>query len=311
MSELVSTDVSNKTGLKHGYKTLQGEPKETEMQSSHFAGHDPTSLVSSDIGLKESKTDEDMSELVSTDVSNKNGLKRGSKCYKTLPDESNETETQSSRLEITTDRKCTDIYCLGVFIMFWIGMIIVASLAAEKGDKYLVSNGFQVDGRICGRPENAKPHAGVGIKFDKIFFPGIWVGKGFNYWSIELANSTVCTEKCPEQFEEFNVKLTNVDGTLTSMTMVSLYDSELIKVGPLKTCFIDVFNMTNSTNSTFGAFDDILSTNYDILSTKSLQKAVRGAVDAAPMIAVGAAICFFMIGIFFMVMRCRAACFLS
>lgn len=185
----------------------------------------------------------------------------------------------------TSSRKCTDILCCGIFILFWIGMVVVAAMAASGGNRFVVSNGFQVDGRICGLKEDATPHAGAGEKFNKTYVPRYWYGKTGSYWGDNLANYTVCTDKCPTKAgDEFTVNLYDKEGgKMTEMTMLAPYGTKLVEVGTLKTCFVADLNSTTH--------------------TATLQDAINGVVDAGPMIAVGAVVCILMIMVFFAIVR--------
>ncbi|KAA0168889.1 hypothetical protein FNF27_01969 [Cafeteria roenbergensis] len=50
------------------------------------------------------------------------------------------------------DRRCTDILCLLLFIIFFAGMIGLAGLALQNGDYKRVLNGVDYRGCICGTP---------------------------------------------------------------------------------------------------------------------------------------------------------------
>jgi hypothetical protein len=184
----------------------------------------------------------------------------------------------------TESRKCTDLLCVLVFIVFWIGFIAVGAMAALGGDRYVVSNGFQIDGRICGLKEDATPHKGAGVDFDKVILPGpLWASETAT-WSTTATNYTVCTDKCPDKKGAlFNVNL--YDSKTKKMTvkkMRAVYSTKLVTVGTLKTCFYQ----TNGT-----------------AHTATLQDAINGVVDAAPGIAIGAVVCILMIGVFFVIVR--------
>lgn len=191
----------------------------------------------------------------------------------------------------TENRKCTDLLCCGVFFFFWVGMIVVAAMAAAGGDRHLVTNGFQIDGRVCGLSPDAKPNKGAGETFDTVYFPGKWMGKlqnSVSQWPIEFTNYTVCIQtsngKCPKLGDDFDVRLEDKETKeLKEMKMVAVYTSTLITVGTLKTCVPKNVNGTTT--------------------SASLQDAINGVSDGAPMIFVGAVVCVLMIMLFFVIVR--------
>lgn len=47
-------------------------------------------------------------------------------------------------------RKCRDVFCCGFFAAYWIGMIIVASIAGDSGNVDRLLYGVDYKGRVCG-----------------------------------------------------------------------------------------------------------------------------------------------------------------
>ncbi|ETW09874.1 hypothetical protein H310_00321 [Aphanomyces invadans] len=50
----------------------------------------------------------------------------------------------------TSNRKCTDILCTLLFVVFWIGMIVISVIAFTRGKPERLAYGMDFKGRICG-----------------------------------------------------------------------------------------------------------------------------------------------------------------
>jgi hypothetical protein len=48
------------------------------------------------------------------------------------------------------DRKCRDVVCLLLFIVFWIGMFIIAGVSVSKGEPGRLVYGIDYQGNTCG-----------------------------------------------------------------------------------------------------------------------------------------------------------------
>jgi solute carrier family 44 protein 1 (choline transporter-like protein) len=49
------------------------------------------------------------------------------------------------------DRSCTDIIFFVLFIVFWVGMFIIAGIAIDKGDPHRLIYGVDSWGNVCGK----------------------------------------------------------------------------------------------------------------------------------------------------------------
>lgn len=50
----------------------------------------------------------------------------------------------------TEDRKCRDLFFLILYIAFWVGLIVVASIAFSRGQPHLLASPFDSSGQQCG-----------------------------------------------------------------------------------------------------------------------------------------------------------------
>jgi hypothetical protein len=64
-----------------------------------------------------------------------------------------------------TDRRCTDVFFLLLFILFWVGMIVVASIGLSEGDPRRLYMPSDVYGNFCGM-DNTKLANGLVYDFD-------------------------------------------------------------------------------------------------------------------------------------------------
>lgn len=63
---------------------------------------------------------------------------------------------QGEDFTIVTERKCTDILCCLIFILFWIGMLIVGIVAFARGEPDRLHNGYDFTGEVCGFGANSE-----------------------------------------------------------------------------------------------------------------------------------------------------------
>lgn len=47
-------------------------------------------------------------------------------------------------------RKCTDVFCCVIFVLFWIGMIVIAAVGASKGNIRRLVYATDHEGAVCG-----------------------------------------------------------------------------------------------------------------------------------------------------------------
>ena len=59
-------------------------------------------------------------------------------------------------LLVNKRRTCRDVPCCLVFILFWAGMITIATIAVQRGDPLRMYRGYDSYGNVCGRKENPK-----------------------------------------------------------------------------------------------------------------------------------------------------------
>ncbi|CAK4643204.1 unnamed protein product [Aphanomyces euteiches] len=82
-------------------------------------------------------------------------VKMGSKTSKPIverQDTANEkaiTGNQGASFQ-TSNRKCTDLLCTLLFVVFWIGMIVISIIAFTRGKPERLAYGMDFQGRICG-----------------------------------------------------------------------------------------------------------------------------------------------------------------
>lgn len=65
--------------------------------------------------------------------------------------EGDEYKDAHPRFGIRAERSCTDAYCIVLFIVFWVLMVFVASVAFENGDPNRVFYGTDAFGNNCGQ----------------------------------------------------------------------------------------------------------------------------------------------------------------
>ncbi|GAQ83028.1 hypothetical protein KFL_001330110 [Klebsormidium nitens] len=98
---------------------------------------------------------------------------------------------------VVEDRKCRDVLFLILFVLFWIGMLIVAGSAFAKGDPRRLVYGLDYRGNLCGASD-AQPNL---VGFDTRY----WMnpqqiydsGNPLDPFSLSDARS-ICLKGCPE-----------------------------------------------------------------------------------------------------------------
>lgn len=105
------------------------------------------------------------------------------------------TQSEISPQEETPRKGCTDVLWLIIYILFWILMIIVASISFVYGNPLRVINGFDSFGNTCGVKSNHKltpaPVSGISTVDKKfLFFMDVK----------ELQRSLkICVKECPNR----------------------------------------------------------------------------------------------------------------
>ncbi|OQR88464.1 choline transporter, partial [Thraustotheca clavata] len=76
------------------------------------------------------------------------------------------------------DRKCRDVLCTLLFILFWIGMVIITSIAYKNGDPHALIYGVDHNGHLCNStyPNIFYPHPKVDAASHSNYY-GVCVGK--------------------------------------------------------------------------------------------------------------------------------------
>jgi len=107
-------------------------------------------------------------------------------------------KTEGIKLE---GRGCTDVFCCVLFVLFWIGMLVVASIAFANGDAKRLLYGTDYNGNTCGDPE-----VGLDGKF-RIVYPRTnedlllnMQGGKMNFANmnpLDFKFYGICVEKCP------------------------------------------------------------------------------------------------------------------
>jgi len=97
-------------------------------------------------------------------------------------------------------RKCTDVFCLLIFGIFWMVLIAIWSIIFNLGDERKVFYGIDYEGNVCGT-ETSRVNLSTS---PKIWYPRIaqdvaaqpeTFASGF-WWDIDLYG--VCVEECPK-----------------------------------------------------------------------------------------------------------------
>ncbi|XP_068699607.1 choline transporter-like protein 1 isoform X3 [Montipora foliosa] len=65
-----------------------------------------------------------------------------------------EMNVRERTLTVNKSRSCRDIPCCLIFVLFWAGMVTIASVALQRGDPLRLYHGFDSYGNVCGRKEN-------------------------------------------------------------------------------------------------------------------------------------------------------------
>ncbi|KNC56218.1 uncharacterized protein AMSG_11472, partial [Thecamonas trahens ATCC 50062] len=103
----------------------------------------------------------------------------------------------------TKDRGCTDILFLLLFILFWVGMVVVGSMALDRGQPERLLYGTDSYGNLCSKQNNdvsdGEPWRDMRGK-SKLFFGNPFVPDKLQ----------VCVSACPTEFSK-NTGLTRAD----------------------------------------------------------------------------------------------------
>eukprot|EP00499_Haloplacidia_sp_CaronLabIsolate_P015236 CAMPEP_0196781634 /NCGR_PEP_ID=MMETSP1104-20130614/10011_1 /TAXON_ID=33652 /ORGANISM="Cafeteria sp., Strain Caron Lab Isolate" /LENGTH=754 /DNA_ID=CAMNT_0042151867 /DNA_START=46 /DNA_END=2310 /DNA_ORIENTATION=+ len=73
-------------------------------------------------------------------------------------------EAYQELLPLNQPRKCRDVLCILIFMAFWLGMIIVASIAFTDGNAFRLLYGKDFKGNICGHDSGVS-------SLDKVAYP--------------------------------------------------------------------------------------------------------------------------------------------
>eukprot|EP01002_Notosolenus_urceolatus_P004642 NODE_222_length_2452_cov_34.661257_g173_i0.p1 GENE.NODE_222_length_2452_cov_34.661257_g173_i0~~NODE_222_length_2452_cov_34.661257_g173_i0.p1 ORF type:complete len:734 (+),score=163.77 NODE_222_length_2452_cov_34.661257_g173_i0:162-2363(+) len=133
------------------------------------------------------------------------------------------------------DRYCTDIWCLAIFIVFWVGEIIVCYVAASQGNALRLVYGTDYAGNLCGgdlSTSRDSPNPPVPAVFDR--WGANWEDRQYLWYPISFETDLqlsetlllgVCVSSCPNF--TIDVSIDNFDPrapeTLAKLEQVSTY----------------------------------------------------------------------------------------
>lgn len=97
-----------------------------------------------------------------------------------------------------TNRVCRDVFWLILFILYWVGMFVLAGFAYNRGDPMRLIYGTDMNGDLCGTTNKGGR--------DNTNLPYLYYLNPIAY-----NDSGVCIAKCPEEtttfLSDFDVKL--------------------------------------------------------------------------------------------------------
>lgn len=101
---------------------------------------------------------------------------------------------------IREDRSCRDLFFALLFLLFWVGMIIIAVYAWSTGDPRVLVYGLDYEGNLCDKDNAAKSRPGRDLRGYTFRY---WVNPNqiWNIWnhSDSLLDATsVCLKSCPQ-----------------------------------------------------------------------------------------------------------------
>jgi len=133
-------------------------------------------------------------------------------------DKAEEAKNNMTKVDggIEWNRKCTDIICCILFIVFIFAMLGVSGYALTTGDPYNIITPFDSDGNKCG----AKGTDFEDYKYKH--FTNLLVNNGGEdlYYS-------VCVSECPAKGEDYNDKCKTNNDITSCNFMTVMYDTEL------------------------------------------------------------------------------------
>jgi hypothetical protein len=105
-----------------------------------------------------------------------------------------------------TDRRCTDIFCLLLFVVFLAGMFVIAGIAYSQGDYRRVLNGIDYRGCTCGSPSKLGTD-GVCTDSSSSTGTGVFTPGGFSLIAVPVSDlsspdlsgksAIMCAPSCP------------------------------------------------------------------------------------------------------------------
>jgi choline transporter-like protein 2/4/5 len=140
----------------------------------------------------------------------------------------------ASEVGYNAPRTCTDTPMVFVFLVIWILMIVVASVAVHSGNLSRLTTGVDYLGNICGQgtPQHVTSQVASTWKERKaLFFPlSFTVGSGFNL--VSARSFPICVFACPERGKTFGNELSSYaadpsDNPLASSLFTVNFDSSL------------------------------------------------------------------------------------
>mmetsp|Transcript_43204 Transcript_43204/g.72014 ORF Transcript_43204/g.72014 Transcript_43204/m.72014 type:complete len:760 (-) Transcript_43204:174-2453(-) len=118
-------------------------------------------------------------------------------------------------VDMSRDRKCTDLLFLIMFAAFWVGMIITAGIAWAEGDPRTLVYGLDYRGNVCGKDNDAPGNMDLdGFRFQ--YWPNtnqlFDAADPLNVLQFDNALS-ICLSECPTPLGTNGTNGTTVNGT--------------------------------------------------------------------------------------------------
>jgi len=196
-------------------------------------------------------------------------------------------------------RSCTDIQCLLLFIVFWIGFIVIASIGFANGDPERLLYGTDYLGYVCGRtgfkgrtgpPNFTRVFDGTAPTNSSPWQSSVWTENQFLWYPItinasgsasEVFKHGVCVKACPVIPE-------NITGNLTFQSFI-LGESNSSEISEMLR-WLTIYTYGNVTYNGFRTFEP--ATRFAIYNSKEFYRrcypgtnnsgAVAEAVQAIP-----------------------------
>lgn len=210
----------------------------------------------------------------------------------------NDTEQDARYLPsggIETKRGCTDILFLIIFVLFWIGMVVVAGFALAMGNPLRLAYPTDYEGNMCGRMGNRnltdRPYLYFPIDFTTVLNP---------VRLYDAKDTGICVSQCPNttipvpRYDDIDITTLDVDMAVDGV--ICNYDFDnltgtfqgLIQWSSTEGgCFLSMFPTTSVTRRCLPDLPAIRDTGILELNTATAA-AVNTTVFAGEMLTEGA-----------------------